>query len=701
MLLSDTQSTTFGASHTYLPARQERFDLDDSHHGAAFFDGNPSDIDLDDINFDLDIDGHLNAQSISSSPVSTQSLLSHYSGARSSPLSTFDSIPTTAASRGAQDGSLLKLPSQATTSASSGPSAQLFGMSSAMQTDSWLGADQLTPKSVGRFSHQRESSLSSLGSAGPASPYSHNTSNPQIAVTDSLVDGFHGLQNPDELNYQLAKSFPAASHDTFYANYPNYTSADAAMVSATGYSSMSARPRQKASGGLLSAAEHSIGSTRSRPVSVASSINSDSPATPSGEPDEDRRRKNSELSGIFDYLITSDDYSPDLDDPVFNSAVPKLDRTMTDIYNDELYNPNFSIGGATHSQMGLSSGSDLFAQRLQAANNQHLSAGHSPVSAASRERSPFRTDSPLAPSPMHDFSTALNAGVRFGSAHPLRDQRHAVQDAQAAHQQMIRGADTSNPPTISPKDAMLDFSDADAAATMPLFPQQTPVTVAQPHHQQFHTLGLDDSSFGNYVTSHLHAGIQIPQQYPFIAQPRQQSSVPSLRSGSLSNSRLSSTDIGSSTPSSLNSPQRPAVTSADGGTYTCTYHGCTLRFETPALLQKHKREGHRQTHGLGSARKVEIPVGPATGLLNSQAGPHRCDRINPSTGKPCSTIFSRPYDLTRHEDTIHNARKQKVRCDLCTDEKTFSRADALTRHYRVCHPDVELQGKHRRRAAHA
>ena len=50
-----------------------------------------------------------------------------------------------------------------------------------------------------------------------------------------------------------------------------------------------------------------------------------------------------------------------------------------------------------------------------------------------------------------------------------------------------------------------------------------------------------------------------------------------------------------------------------------------------------------------------------------------------------------------YEDTIHNARKQKVRCDLCTEEKTFSRADALTRHYRVCHPDVEFPGKHRRR----
>jgi uncharacterized Zn-finger protein len=82
---------------------------------------------------------------------------------------------------------------------------------------------------------------------------------------------------------------------------------------------------------------------------------------------------------------------------------------------------------------------------------------------------------------------------------------------------------------------------------------------------------------------------------------------------------------------------------------------------------------------------------------NSQAGPHKCTRINPSTNKPCNTIFSRPYDLTRHEDTIHNNRKQKVRCPMCREEKTFSRNDALTRHMRVVHPDVEAYGKRGRR----
>jgi hypothetical protein len=137
--------------------------------------------------------------------------------------------------------------------------------------------------------------------------------------------------------------------------------------------------------------------------------------------------------------------------------------------------------------------------------------------------------------------------------------------------------------------------------------------------------------------------------------------------------------------------QRPQNTSADSGTYTCTYHGCTQRFESPAKLQKHKREAHRQTTPGGHM------VGRDGSSRNSQAGPHKCDRINPSTGKPCGSIFSRPYDLTRHEDTIHNARKQKVRCHLCTEEKTFSRNDALTRHMRVVHPEVDWPGKQRRR----
>lgn len=203
----------------------------------------------------------------------------------------------------------------------------------------------------------------------------------------------------------------------------------------------------------------------------------------------------------------------------------------------------------------------------------------------------------------------------------------------------------------------------------------------------------------NFAPPSVPGGIQVPQQYPFVPQNRHQN-------GSMSNVTDGTSDFPSLTSMESSSTEyagdgseikKPAGTSADSGTYTCTYHGCNLRFETPAKLQKHKREGHRQSVPLiGGADGSGMTS--AARLRNSQAGPHKCERINPSTGKPCNTIFSRPYDLTRHEDTIHNARKQKVRCQLCTEEKTFSRNDALTRHMRVVHPEVDFPGKIRRRA---
>ncbi|KAL2276566.1 hypothetical protein FJTKL_00805 [Diaporthe vaccinii] len=78
-----------------------------------------------------------------------------------------------------------------------------------------------------------------------------------------------------------------------------------------------------------------------------------------------------------------------------------------------------------------------------------------------------------------------------------------------------------------------------------------------------------------------------------------------------------------------------------------------MRFESPTSLQKHKREGHRRARDSNGLRGQGAEQ---ASFLNTQAGPHKCERINPSTGKP------------------------KPRCDVCTEEKTFSRADALTRH---------------------
>jgi hypothetical protein len=537
-----------------------------------------------------------------------------------------------------------------------------------MQSDAWgqLPQHQFNPK-LGRVAHQRDTSLSSMASTGgPASPFNQNSVNPQIAINDyrnseSLPDmtaaPTHDSADSSGQYYQLAKSMNS------YAGYQNLNQTIPEMAYPVTVPGPAGKPRGD---GLLPAPEFGVGSNRSQPDSVASSVTSDSPATPNnGDSDHDRRNKG------------------------YGGNVPKLGRTMTDIYGDELYSPNFAITStpSTQSHLAVSPiSNDVFNQRLNAANRQHLSVSQSPNSTYSRERSPTVNGS---------------ASLTFNSAQRLREHSKARQDAQALQSQ-VNGqtctGEPETPKTISPKDAVLEFNDDDNTG-FTLFPQEPPgafdMDLNKPMVSQqatdlaqqmmSHQPVTGRSNQTNFLSASLPTNIQIPQQYPFVARNQVHNASPPRLSSSGSSSPGSGIDL-------MVNRHHPMGRHADGGTYTCTYHGCTLRFETPALLQKHKREGHRQTGGLGMGRD-----NLTTNSLSSQAGPHRCDRINPSTGKSCNAVFSRPYDLTRHEDTIHNARKQKVRCDLCTEEKTFSRADALTRHYRVCHPDMPIPGKHGRR----
>jgi hypothetical protein len=392
---------------------------------------------------------------------------------------------------------------------------------------------------------------------------------------------------------------------------------------------------------------------------------------------------------------------------------------------------------------------NLVNERLQTAN---IARSVSP-SSVSRERSPFRHGSPLAPA-----QDAWNS-PRMGTQAGLRQQQkeETAQAEIAQHRPALKREPTK---TISPKDALLDYNETDQQPlfqdTIPTgykqhfggteqFPQNffsqgnaafaTGLPTSQPNMTSFRaTNSADGLSSGNFNIS---PSMQGQVQPPFQAGQYQQASSnmnTSFPTGSLTEptpdfpahltSMESSMSEGNPGPSSQEGPslpiQRPDDTRANTGTYTCTYHGCTQRFESQPALQRHKRDYHRsqaqnnRDSGAESgatsvspsspgARSSESPApsdvdesGMTSAALlarNSQAGPHKCSRINPSTGKPCNTVFSRPYDLTRHEDTIHNNRKMKVRCPHCREEKTFSRNDALTRHMRVVHPEADSYGK--------
>ena len=572
--------------------------------------------------------------------------------------------------------------------------------------------------------HKRDSSASTIASAGPSSPYTAASSSPRIVDSDSIycpspgTDPYEYGQYP---NYSFQKHAPKPSQLTFQhqvhpSAYQEYTSLipHNEPMHFTPHIAMAPASVTQENGGV------------GGPARLTS------------------RRSN----GGDD----SEENAKVIKEP--RSIIPKFDRTMSDIYQDELYNPDAPTSAPssqTRSNQSslLSPYRGVFSERLQAANDMRSS---SPAQAISRKSSPFRQGSE---SVAQQYLNGDQPTTRLGSAAQIREQQKTEADAIAlARHQKPKASDLDAPSTISPKEAMLDFKDPDTEPDQQFVSTKSRAAPAKNHGVQSGSNSLKQTSpkrrspesssiIGQHRTMSMRrqsssefsvtspaqsrsafapTPTQVPQQYPFIPQlPTQSSNMTALSSRdpefpaplmSMESTKSDATSRSQSGryESGSDVQPRPLHTTADTGTYTCIYNGCSMRFATAQKLQKHKRESHQQstpqsasttTNGRNSpqesAQLTSVSGSSSAINRNSQTGPHQCRQINPTTGKPCNSVFSRPYDLTRHEDTIHNARKQKVRCNLCTEEKTFSRNDALTRHMRVVHPEVDLPGKNRRR----
>ncbi|KAF1926052.1 uncharacterized protein M421DRAFT_102683 [Didymella exigua CBS 183.55] len=564
-----------------------------------------------------------------------------------------------------------------------------------------------TPVQNQNQGHQRASSSSSVGSS--ASQY-------QTASATSYQSFSNHLPTPSHTPTQ--ESFMSQAT---YNDYTQQASMDQTMAA-----HMSMKQALMDQGDDVPDFAHS----------ARQSVSSyDSPATPHTNLDEEAKPANGKPLCEVDSWLFNQFCSYHIPDTRQQPIVPKFERTYTDIAADNFYDPNAISAPAVQptkpAQPSLlspyrSNATENVQRALQAAQ---LARSHSPSSTASRGDSPFRKGSPYR-QPSHTFNSPM-----LGNAAATREQNRQADAAYAMKPQMR--AEESMVKTISPKDALLDYRE-DEDSKVPLFPDSG----ANEYDNQYNTgdqyTSATQSSFDtasaqsyrrdswaapqftpNFSTS-TAPSLPTTSSFNFVTPAIQTSmpSIPNMPMGATSQYRstpmtsaveqtpefpahphLTSMESSASEAEPPNGSQssveqflrKPASSAADSGTYSCTYHGCTQRFETPQKLQKHKREGHRNAN-LG-------PSMTSAAILdrNTQAGPHKCERINPTTGKPCNTIFSRPYDLTRHEDTIHNARKQKVRCALCVEEKTFSRNDALTRHMRVVHPEVDFPGKHRSR----
>jgi hypothetical protein len=556
-------------------------------------------------------------------------------------------------------------------------------------------------------SHQRAQSSSSMGSNTSASPYPQSHAAYGYNVNDTSVPtkigqnyASHG-QSSNSFSNHLPTPIQTPTQDSFLsAGYPNSYSQSGDMNGV-----VAAHLAMNHS--IENADEDLPGMSNSGRQSV-SSMGQD-PSTPRTIPEN------------FDvgFKVPANDHQ---------MRFPKLDRTVSDAYNDALFT------GANNAQPPTSSiPKSIQTQHLSPHRNQiheylqraQMARSQSPTSSGSRGVSPFRPSSPY-------IQTAFGQMQRPFTATSVRQaqQAHASQMEMSQH---VGKPQAETPKTISPKDAVLEYNESEEDAKMPLFTEDEASGFGQQFEggqQQNFSAGVQNvgraDTWTNDAPQHRNAtapqnsasfnfatpsvtgypnNLTFPSQNYHRRSSMKQEETPEFPAHLTSmDSSASEAPISSQNSNHyIESSAKPAPSAADSGTYTCTYHGCNLRFESPQKLQKHKRDGHRNpaigatspTPGVGSGMtSAELAA------RNSQSGPHKCERINPTTGKPCNTIFSRPYDLTRHEDTIHNIRKQKVRCALCVEDKTFSRNDALTRHMRVVHPEVDFPGKHRRRGEH-
>jgi hypothetical protein len=553
-----------------------------------------------------------------------------------------------------------------------------------------------TPSHNQSRGHQRASSSSSVGSSnsqyqavGPTANYQYviHSKRPSSRMTARIDSSIMADRLPRTYSNHLPTPTHTPTQESFMNsnNFNNYSAAPSSMDQ-----TMAAHMSMKQA--LMDQGDDVPDFAHSARQSV-SSYGHDSPATPhTAQGDE------------MDFKMPAE---------TRQHTVPKFERTYTDIAADICYDPNAvsqSIQQTKPAQSSLLSpyrtnANESVQRALQAAQ---YARSQSPNSAVSRGDSPFRKSSPYA-QPNHSFNSSM-----VGTAAATREQNRTADAAYAMKSQMPSSQD-SEPKTISPKDALLDYREADDDSKVSLFPDSganeydgqygggeqfrtaTQSSFDAPSSQSYRRDSWATPQFSANFSGSTAPSLPSSTSFSFVA-PSVQGNMPSLPISTTSQYRSAPTNMSTvdqtpefpahltsmessaseAEPSNSQSSDRflrkPTSSDAASGTYSCTYHGCSQRFETPQKLQKHKREGHRNAN-LGTTMTSEAIL-----ERNSQAGPHKCERINPTTGKPCNTIFSRPYDLTRHEDTIHNARKQKVRCALCVEEKTFSRNDALTRH---------------------
>jgi len=349
------------------------------------------------------------------------------------------------------------------------------------------------------------------------------------------------------------------------------------------------------------------------------------------------------------------------------SAMPKLGRTFSDAVQDELYNPNLIHGEDQKSSQNSHNEKKIMYQNTEAksdtkhsfphifqeAQQQHqrnFSHTNSPQQHISRNRSPFRHNSPFHPTNTTSYGVGYDNsdGALQQGQLPNNINQNSLAMALALREQMRKEAEqTVAPKTISPRDSLLEYHEPDNQhGQMSLFPPLSNNRAMTSHedaisngslHGSSHD-GSDMDDFHSMATSRresiANSSVSSHLDVPRFAY-MQQASYDNISTNPYyytdGNSLGGSLPVNESSVPYIkeemdyNTIQRPLDTSANTGTYTCTYSGCGQRFTTSTKLQKHRREAHRKSAASGNS----VSTAAAIASRNAQPGPHRCMRVNP------------------------------------------------------------------------
>lgn len=413
----------------------------------------------------------------------------------------------------------------------------------------------------------------------------------------------------------------------------------------------------------------------------------------------------------------------------------KLDRTYSDVVEDELYDPQ-----PEPSEVSAPSVVDAPEPRTKRIQNVYpqLFTRPSVETNDRREVSSVRSD---------QYWPGMESGIRFERNNPGDRAESVIADRKQKLKQQPEQS------TVSPKEAFLDYPDnADFDLKGSVFDRTSARQNLQSEQDQLSARSLDSPASGRPITllpqatSQFTSEITAPKTITPVRAHEKLSPKPvssSIQGTPISNitadsagpsraqahnnaaanakiralykeeSTVSNTSIGSEpyTPPSLvasesePSPSHPQMHSSDSPEAFFECVECHETFARASALELHLRVHARPPLGPPPAsteirhdddsyddqdeEDLEEFGSRSSGRNKHKAGgPHRCDWVIPATGQICGTVFSRPYDLVRHQDTIHRAKKLEFKCDICIaagTNKVFSRNDALVRHMRHVH----------------